>query len=80
MPKIHGIEIKEPRCTKGLSFSRNWNFVKCGQQNFAFFLTSRLHFINICRLQFLVNVFENVNRQFKRTMLLRISSQNVPKN
>ena len=67
MPEIHAIEKEEPRCTKKLSFSRNCYFVKGRKQNFAFFLTGRLHFINIYRLQFLMNIFENVDRKCKRT-------------
>ena len=53
MPKIHAFKKEDPRCTKGFSFSKNWNFEKFRKQNFAFFLTGKLHFINIHKLQFL---------------------------
>ena len=43
-------------------------------------LTGRLHFINIWRLHILMDLFENVDRQCKRTTLVKKSSQNVPKN
>ena len=43
-------------------------------------LTGRLHFINIWRLQFLMDLFENVDRQCKRTTFVKKSSQNVSKN
>ena len=43
-------------------------------------LTGRMRVINIWRLQFLMDVFENVNRQCKRTTLMRKGSQNAPRN
>ena len=47
---------------------------------FCVFLSGRLHFINILKLRFLMDLFENVDRQCKRAALVRKSSQNVPKN
>ena len=66
-------------------YQGTWFFLKlqfCEMQalKFCVLLTGRLHFINIWRLQFLMDLFENVDRQCKRTMLVRKSSQNVLKN
>ena len=80
MLKIYVIEREKTKCSKGLSFSKPYSFVKCKHQNFVCFLTGRLHFVNDCRFQFLMDLFENVDRQCKRTTLVRKSSQNVTKN
>ena len=45
---------------------------------FCVFLMDRLHFTHIWRLQFLMDLFENADRQCKRTTLVRKRSQNTP--